>query len=53
MPRNKLTKDEIKSFVLELKNKLNNENFGYSSDPKSLANRYINHILDKIEEYRL
>jgi hypothetical protein len=52
MPRNYLTKDEIKSFVLEQKFKLNQENIEYSSDPKTLATKYINQILDRIEEYR-
>lgn len=52
MPRNRLTKDEIKAFVLNQKQQLNNENISYTSDPKGLANRYINSILDKIEEYR-
>lgn len=53
MPRNRLTKDEIKAFVLSQKQQLNNENIGYTSDPKGLANKYINNILDKIEEFRL
>lgn len=52
MPRNNLTKDEIKSFVLELKYKLNQENIDYTSDPKSLTHCYLNRILDRIEEYR-
>lgn len=52
MPRNNLTKDEIKVFVLSQKKKLEEENIGYTSDPKGLAFKYINSILDKIEEYR-
>ncbi len=52
MPRNRLTKDEIRVFVLNQKKKLDEENIGYTSDPKSLANKYLNIILDKIEEYR-
>jgi hypothetical protein len=51
MPRNQLTKDEIKTHILKLKNQLNCENINWSSDPKSVANRYLNHVLDKIEEY--
>lgn len=52
MPRNKLTRDEIKAFVLEQKKKLIEENTNYSSDPKNIAHRYLNIILDRIEEYR-
>ena len=50
MPRNKVTKDEIKSFILHQKNNLNNECVEYNS--KILANRYLNIILEKLEEYR-
>ena len=49
MPRNQLTKDEIKVSVLKLKNKLQNENHEYNS--KQLANQYLNQVLDKIDEY--
>lgn len=51
MSRNKLTKDEIKCYVLELKSELYNESINYSSDPKSLAHKYLNAILDKLNEY--
>lgn len=53
MPRGQLTKDEIKYQVLKLKQKLQNEHIGYTSDPKSLADQYLNMVLDKIEEYRV
>lgn len=52
MPRNSLTKDVFKLIVLKEKINLNQEDVRYSSDPKSLANKYLNIILDKIEEYR-
>jgi hypothetical protein len=52
MPRNKLTKDEMKCAVLKLKRNLHNENIGWTSDPKGLAQRYLNQVLDIIEEYR-
>lgn len=52
MPRNYLTKNEFKAFVLEQKNKLESEHIHYSSDPKSLANKYLNIVLDRLEEYR-
>jgi len=51
MPRGQLTKDEMKSQVLKLKQKLQNEQIGYTSDPKSLADQYLNMVLDKINEY--
>jgi hypothetical protein len=53
MPRGQLTKDEMKYQVLKLKQKLQKEHIGYTSDPKSLADQYLNLILDKIEEYRV
>jgi hypothetical protein len=51
MPRGQLTKDEMKCQVLKLKQRLQNERIGYTSDPKALADQYLNMILDKIEEY--
>jgi hypothetical protein len=30
---------------------LYNEQIGYTSDPKRLANKYLNQVLDKIQEY--
>jgi hypothetical protein len=51
MPRGHLTKEEIKYQVLKLKQKLQTEHIGYTSDPKSLADQYLNMVLDKINEY--
>jgi hypothetical protein len=51
MPRGQITKDEIRTQVLRLKNQLHRENIGYTSDPKGLAQRYLSMVLDKIEEY--
>ena len=51
MPRGKITKDEIKCAVLKLKHNLYNENVTWTSDPKSLAQQYLNRVLDKIDEY--
>ena len=51
MPRGQLTKDEIKYQVLKLKQRLHNEQIGYTSDPKSLADQYLNMVIDKINEY--
>lgn len=52
MPKNYLTKEEIRAFVLEQKIKLDYEPIKHTSDPKSLAHKYMNIILDRIEEYR-
>jgi hypothetical protein len=52
MPRGQLTKDEMKYQVLKLKQKLQTEQIGYTSDPKALADKYLNMVLDKLEEYR-
>ena len=51
MPRGQLTRDEMKYQVLKLKDKLQNEHIGYTSDPKALADEYLNMVLDKISEY--
>ena len=51
MPRGQLTKDEMKYQVLKLKQRLQHEQNGYTSDPKALADQYLNMVLDKIEEY--
>jgi hypothetical protein len=50
MPRNKLIKDEIKAFILQLKNQINSEYIDHKS--KELTNQYLNQILNKLEEYR-
>ena len=51
MPRGKLTKEEMKYQVLKLKHKLHTEQSTYTSDPKALADQYLNMVLDKIDEY--
>ena len=52
MPRNQLTRQEIRCYVLKLKHQLYNENLNWTSDPKGLAHKYLNMVLDKIEEFR-
>ena len=53
MPRNYLTKDEMRVQVLKLKNELDKEWMNKSGyDPKWLAHQYLNKVLDKIGEYR-
>lgn len=49
MPRGHLTKDIIKCEILKIKSQLESE--GWTSDPKGLAHKYLNILLDKIEEY--
>lgn len=51
MSRGNITKDEIKNLILKQKHKLITEEY-YTSDPKSLANRHLNELLDRIEEFR-
>ena len=50
MPRNQLAKDELKNRVLKLKNKLYKDQPSW--DSKGLANKYLNEVLDIIDEYR-
>lgn len=51
MTRGNLTKEEMKYQIMKLKQKLHNENATYTSDPKALANQYLNLVLEKIDEY--
>ena len=50
MPRNSMTKDEVKCRVLKLKHMLFEEK--RSESEKNLAHDYLNRVLDIIEEYR-
>jgi len=50
MPKNQITKDELKVRVLKLKDRLYNDSPGHNS--KGLANKYLNEVLDIIDEYR-
>jgi hypothetical protein len=51
MPRNHITKDEMKVLILKQKHKLIEEPY-YTLDPKEVANRHLNELLDRIEEFR-
>lgn len=51
MPKNSISKDEIKTRVLKLKTQLFCEH--KSEQEKYLAHKYLNQVLDIIEEYRL
>lgn len=50
MPRNFLSKQEMKIRVLKLKNSLYEER--RPEHDKELAHKYLNQILDILEEYR-
>jgi len=50
MPRNQIEKEEMKTRVLKLKNQLYNES--YMETHKELAHKYLNEVLNIIEEYR-
>ena len=51
MPKNQLTKEELKVRVLKLKDKLYSD---YSSnESKELVGKYLNEVIDIINEYRI
>jgi hypothetical protein len=52
MPKNQLTKDEIKVRILKLKDNLHKDHIRPEMDMKGLANKYLNEVLDIIDEYR-
>jgi len=53
MPRGELTKDIFKCEVLKIKQELENDSDVWLSDPKTVAHRYLNKVLNKIDEYRV
>lgn len=52
MPRNQITKDEFKVRVLELKRKVDQEPPEVWQGEKNLAHKYLNMVLDALDEYR-
>lgn len=52
MPRNQISKEEIKTRVLELKNKLYTDHIRPDMDMKGLAHKYLNEVIDIIDGYR-
>jgi len=48
--KNQLKKDEFRVRVLNLKNELHQE--GWSQGISHLADKYLNKVLDMIDEYR-
>ena len=50
MPRGQIDKEEMKCHVLKLKSQVDSDK-GYPGE-KEIAQKYLNKVLDKIEEYR-
>jgi len=50
MPRNKISKEELKVRILKLKHKLYADDNWYA-DPKGFAHKYLNEVLHIIDEY--
>ena len=53
MPRNQISAIEFKTRVLRIKNELFWEEHQYSEESRNLAHKYLNMVLDAIDEYRL
>ena len=52
MPKNELTKEELKNRVLKLKDEVYSEPIEIWQGDKNLAHKYLNKVLNIIEEYR-
>jgi hypothetical protein len=52
MPKNQFNKDEFKVRILKLKDKLYKDHIRPEMDMKGIANKYLNEVLDIIDEYR-
>jgi len=50
MPRGYMTKDELKCHILKLKHQVDTDE-EYPGE-KEIAHKYLNKVLDKIDEYR-
>ena len=53
MPRNQISAIEFKTRVLKIKNELFWEEHQYDEEARGLAHKYLNMVLDAIDEYRL
>ena len=53
MAKNQVNKEEFKVRVLKLKNEVYNESSDVWQGEKDLAHKYLNKVLDILEEYRL
>lgn len=51
MPRGQLTKDIMRTEVLKIKNQLDKDESSWGGNPKEVAHKYLNKVLDKIQEY--
>ena len=52
MPKNELNKEELKVRIYKLKNKVDNEPNTVWQGEKDLAHKYLNRVLDILDEYR-
>jgi len=52
MPSNRINKDEMKCYILKLKSQVDSD-LGWYPGEKEVAHKYLNKVLDKIEEYRV
>ena len=52
MPKNQLSKDELICHVLKLKLEVDEEPKLVWQKEKDLAHKYLNRVLDRIQEYR-
>jgi len=52
MPKNQLNKDELMCHVLKLKNEVDEESKSVRQKEKDIAHKYLNKVLDRIQEYR-
>ena len=52
MPRNQIPKDEFKVRVLKLKHQVDQEPSSVWQGEKDLAHKYLNKVLDALDEYR-
>ena len=52
MSKNSVSKEELKVRVLKLKNQLYIEHVRHDMDMKGLAHKYLNAVLDVLDEYR-
>ena len=51
-PKNQVSKEELKVRVLKLKNDVYNESSDVYRERRTLLNKYLNRVLDILEEYR-
>jgi hypothetical protein len=52
MPKNQLNKDELICHVLKLKYEVDEETKDVWQKEKDLAHKYLNKVLNRIQEYR-